>query len=198
MHSDLFGGLWVVITLFIWPVTRQTTTSSPWTWYQAKNGSQPFSSELCGKDKLLAWCESLPVYLVTCATPLNVVLLHFWHPWLGSTLQHPSYQEENPGSGSKVGAVTEPWPFLKLQSFVVLGGKWLPFSLAGGISTFVKEPCWLCINGFPHDMTRKQLPETKYFILFLARAFAPIKNDCIWSFNSQPLISCLWLPNWVS
>ena len=31
-------------------------------------------------------------------------------------------------------------PFLKLQSLVVLGGKWLPFSLVGGIPTFVKEP----------------------------------------------------------
>ena len=29
--------------------------------------------------------------------------------------------------------------FLKLQSLVVLGGKWLPFSLVGGIPTFVKE-----------------------------------------------------------
>ena len=31
-------------------------------------------------------------------------------------------------------------PFLKLQSLVVLGGKWLPFSLVGGIPMFVKEP----------------------------------------------------------
>ena len=31
-------------------------------------------------------------------------------------------------------------PFLKLQSLVFLGGKWLPFSLVGGIPTFVKEP----------------------------------------------------------
>ena len=30
--------------------------------------------------------------------------------------------------------------FLKLQHLVVLGGKWLPFSLVGGIPTFVKEP----------------------------------------------------------
>ena len=44
--------------------TRQTTTSSPWTWYRAKHGSQPFGSKLRGQDKLLAWCESLPVYLV--------------------------------------------------------------------------------------------------------------------------------------
>ena len=30
-------------------------------------------------------------------------------------------------------------PFLKLQSLVVLGGKWLPFSQVGGIPTFAKE-----------------------------------------------------------
>ena len=30
--------------------------------------------------------------------------------------------------------------FLKLQCLVVLGGTWLPFSLVGGIPTFVKEP----------------------------------------------------------
>ena len=29
--------------------------------------------------------------------------------------------------------------FLKLQSLVVLGGKWLPFSLVGGIPMFVKD-----------------------------------------------------------
>ena len=55
----------------------------------------------------------------------------------------------------------ESGPFLKLQSLVVLGGKWLPFSLAGGIPTFVKEPHWWHINGFPHDVTRKQLPQIK-------------------------------------
>ena len=51
--------------------------------------------------------------------------------------------------------------FLKLQSLVVLGGKWLPFSLAEGIPMFVKEPCWWHINRFLHDVTRKQLPQTK-------------------------------------
>ena len=81
-------------------------------------------------------------------------------------------------------------PFLKLQSLVVLGGKWLPFSQAGGILMFAKEPCWWHINGFLNDMTRKWLPQTKCFILFLARAFVPITDDHIWSFNSQPLI--LW------
>ena len=56
-----------------------------------------------------------------------VELSHFWHPWVGSTLQHPSYQEENPRSGLAEGAVVESWPFLNLPSLVVLGGKWLPF-----------------------------------------------------------------------
>ena len=31
-------------------------------------------------------------------------------------------------------------PFLKLQHLVVLGVNWLPFSLIGGIPTFVREP----------------------------------------------------------
>ena len=50
-------------------VTRQMTTFSPGTWYWAKHGSQPFGSKLWGWDKLLVWCESLPVYLV-----------YLWHP----------------------------------------------------------------------------------------------------------------------
>ena len=96
MHPDLFGGLWVVMTLFIWRWPRWTTTFSPRTWYQVKHGSQPFSSKLHGWDKSLAWCESLPVYLVylchptkcgpvTCATPprdaRNVTGPHLvgWH-----------------------------------------------------------------------------------------------------------------------
>ena len=116
-------------------------------------------------------------------------------PGWASCTQHPSYQEENPGSGLAVGAVMESRPFLKLQSLVVLGGKWLPFSQVGGIPMSVREPHWWCINRVPNNMTRKQLPQTKWFILFLARAFAPITNDHIQSFNSQPLISCLWLPN---
>ena len=133
----------------------------------------------------------------TCATP-DVDLSHFWHLWVGSTPQHPSYQEENPRSGLAVGAVMESQPFLELQSLVVLGGKWLPFSQVGGIPVSAREHCWWHINGVPNNVTRKRLPQTKWFILFLARAFAPIMNDCIQSFNSQPLISCPWLPNQVT
>ena len=77
-------------------------------------------------------------------------------------------------------------PFLKLQSLVVLGVKWLPFSQVGGIPMSARESHWWCINRFLNNMTTKQLPLTKWFILFLARAFAPITNDHIWSFNSQP------------
>ena len=36
-----------------------------------------------------------------------------------------------------------------------------------------REPCWWHINGVPNNVTRKQLLQTKLFILFLARAFAP-------------------------
>ena len=40
-----------------------------------------------------------------------------------------------------------------------------------------------------------QLTQTKWVVLFLARAFAPTLNDQIFSFSSQPLISSQWLPN---
>ena len=76
-------------------------------------------------------------------------LAHFWHPLVGSTLQCPSYQEENPRSGLTVGAVKELQPFLKLQSLVVLGGKWLPFSLVGGVPTVVKEPLLVAYKWIP-------------------------------------------------
>ena len=92
----------------------------------------------------------------------------------------------------------ESQPKLKLQSLVVLGGKWLPFSQVGGIPMSARDPCWWHINRVPNNMTRKQLPQTKWFILFLSRASVPITNDCIWSFNSQPLILCQWLPNRVT
>ena len=57
-----------------------------------------------------------------------------------------------------------------------------------------QEPNWWHINGAPNNVTRMWLPQIKWLILFLARAFAPTMNDCIWSFSSQPLISCPWLP----
>ena len=34
-------------------------------------------------------------------------------------------------------------PFLKLQSLLVLEGKWLPFSQVGGIPISAREPHWL-------------------------------------------------------
>ena len=40
-------------------------------------------------------------------------------------------------------------PFLKLQSLVVLGGKWLPFSLVGGVPRFVKEPPLVAYKWIP-------------------------------------------------
>ena len=142
-------------------VTRQTTTFSLRTWYWVKHRSQPFGGKMQGWDKSLAWCESLPVYLVYLCHPTKCGPVTFLASLGGLHTLAPFFQEENPRSGSAVGAVTESWPFLKLLSLVVLGGKWLPFSPAGGIPTFVKEPCWWCINGFPHDVTRKQLPQTK-------------------------------------
>ena len=61
-----------------------------------------------------------------------------------------------------------------------------------------RDPHWWHINRVLNNMTRKWLPQTKWFILFLARASAPIMNDRIWSFNSQPLILHPWLPNQVT
>ena len=81
---------------------------------------------------------------------------------------------------------------------MVPGGKWLPFSQVGGIPTSEREPHWWHINRVPNNMNRMQLTQIKWFVLFLARAFAPTMNDCIWSFSSQPLISCPWLSNWVT
>ena len=53
-----------------------------------------------------------------------------------------------------------------------------------------REPHWWHTNRVPNNVIRKQLSKMKWFILFLARAFAPTMNDLIWSFSSQPLISC--------
>ena len=39
--------------------------------------------------------------------------------------------------------------FLKLQCLVVLGGKWLPFSLVGGIPMFVKESLLVAYKWIP-------------------------------------------------
>ena len=59
----------------------------------------------------------------------------------------------------------ESQPFLKLQSLVVLVGKWLPFSQVGGIPMSAREPHWWHINGVPNNVTRKQLPQTKCFYI---------------------------------
>ena len=122
-------------------------------------------------------------------------LSHFWHPWVGSTLQHPPNSEEDPRSGLAVGTVVESQPSLNLPSLVVPGGKQPPFSQVGGIPMSEREPHWWCKNGVPNNVTRMQLPHIKWLVLFLARAFVPTMNDCIQSFSSQPLTLSLWLPN---
>ena len=71
-HKHASRPIWRTLSyynLIYLMVTKQTTTSSPWTWYQVKHRSQPFGSELHGQDKSLAWCESLPVYLVHLCHP---------------------------------------------------------------------------------------------------------------------------------
>ena len=142
------------------------------------------------------WESSSPSS-VPVPTP-NVELSHIWHPWVGSTLQQASYQEEDPRSGIAVGSVAELWPPLNLPSLVVLGGKWPPFSQVGGIPTSERESHWWHINGVPNNVKRKQLSQIRWFIWFLARAFAPTMNDHIQSFSLQQLILCQWLPNQVT
>ena len=66
-HKHASWPIWrtfELLWLFIWWWPKWNTTFSPRTWYRAKHRSQPFGSELHGRDKSLAWCESLPVYLV--------------------------------------------------------------------------------------------------------------------------------------
>ena len=161
MHPNLFGGFLVVMTLFIWLWPRWTTTFSPRTWYWVKHGSQPFSSELHGWDKSLAWCESLPVYLVYLCHPTKCGPVTFLASLGGLNTAVSFIPRRESQIWLTVGAVVESWPFLKLQSLVVLGGKWLPFSLVGGVPTVVKEPHWWHINGFPHSMIRKQPHQIK-------------------------------------
>ena len=57
-------------------------------------------------------------------------------------------------------------PFLKLQSLVVLGGKWLPFSLIGGIPMFVKEPPLVAYKWIPtwHDKEAAMSDQVVYII----------------------------------
>ena len=50
--------------------------ASPWSWYQVKHRSQPFSSGLQGQDKLLVWCESLPIHLVYLCTTCHTKHTH--------------------------------------------------------------------------------------------------------------------------
>ena len=156
MHPNLFGGIWIVITLFIWWWPRWITTFSPRTWYRVKHRSEPFSSKLRGWDKLLAWCESLPVDLVYLCHPTKCGPVTFLASLGGLYTAASFILRRESQIWLTVGAVMELQLFLKLQSLVVLGGKWLPFSLVGGIPTFVKEPCWWCINGFPCSMIRRQ------------------------------------------
>ena len=55
----------------------------------------------------------------------------------------------------------ESQPFLKLQSLVVLVGKWLPYSQVGGIPIFVKEPLLVVYKQFPSCVVRRQPCQTK-------------------------------------
>ena len=108
-----------------------------------------------GRINLLAWCESLPVYLVYLCHPTKCGPVTFLASLGGLYTVASFIPRRESWIWLTVGAVMESQPFLKLQSLVVLGGKWLPFSLVGGIPMFVKEPHWWHINGFPHSMIRR-------------------------------------------
>ena len=84
----------------------------------------------------------------------------------------------------------ESQPFLKLQSLVVLGGKWLLFSLVGGIPIFVKGTPLVVYKQIPllHDKEVATSDQVVYIIS--CQGHCAIKNDRIWSFNPQPLILC--------
>ena len=73
-HKHVSRPIWSTLSyynLVNLMVTRQTTTSSPWTWYRTKHGSQPFGGKLHRWYISLAWCESLPVYLVYLCHPIK-------------------------------------------------------------------------------------------------------------------------------
>ena len=89
-------------------------------------------------------------------------------------MQHPSYREENPRSGLTVGAVTESQLFLKLQSLVVPGGKWLPFSLVGGI--LVKEPPLVVYKWIPTQHDKEAAMSDQVFYIISCQGFCAHKE----------------------
>ena len=102
---------------------------------------------------MLAWCESLPVYLVCLCHPTNWGPVTFLASLGGLDTAASFIPRRESQIWLTVGAVMELQPFLKLQCLVVLGGKWLPFSLVGGILMFVKEPLLVVYKQIPlwHD-----------------------------------------------
>ena len=49
----------------------------------------------------------------------------------------------------------------------------------------------------PKQCDKEAVVSIQVVYIISCQAFAPTMNDCIWSFSSQPLISCQWLPDWV-
>ena len=91
-------------------------------------------------------------------------LLHFWHPWVGSTFQHPPNSEEDPGSGLAVGVavqshyhpfICQAWWFLEVSDYLsprLEASPHLRGSPVGGIQMESQT-----------NMTRMQLHEIKWF-----------------------------------
>ena len=75
IHMHIPRPLWGTFSKYDFScliLARQSLPASPWTWYQAKHGSQPFGSRLQGQDKLLVWCEGLPIHLVYLCTTCHM------------------------------------------------------------------------------------------------------------------------------
>ena len=67
----------------------------------------------------------------------------------------------------------ESQPFLKLQSLVVLGGKWLPFSLVGGLPTFVKEPLLVAYKRTPKLHGKEAATSDQVVYIISCQGFCP-------------------------
>ena len=106
--------------------------------------------------------------------------------------------EESWWCGLVVGAVVDCNCPLNCLNLVVQRGKWLPFPRLEASPHLWRIPHWWHINGDPINVKRMELMQTRWFVLFLARALAPNLNDSIQSFSSQLLISCQWLSNQVT
>ena len=67
-------------------------------------------------------------------------------------------------------------PFLKFHSLVVLRGKWLPFSLVGGIHTFVKEPPLVVYKQIPVQCDKEAATSDQVVYIISCQGFSAHKE----------------------